>query len=80
MFARTDFPLQKLMLPESILETLVVAQTGSGHAEIRKLGDRDRQLRMKPVHYDFGSKYYASRWPHMIANFHPHWSRHGARR
>jgi hemoglobin-like flavoprotein len=51
MFARTDFPHQKLMLRESILEMLVFAQTGSGQDEIRRLGDRHRQLNVKPVHY-----------------------------
>ena len=52
MFARTDFPHQKLMLRESILEMLVFAQTGSGATELRKLGDRHRQLNVKPVHYE----------------------------
>ena len=52
MFARTDFPHQKLMLRESLLEMLVFAQTGSGHAGMRRLGDRHRQLRVKPVHYE----------------------------
>jgi len=51
MFARTDFPHQKLMLRESILEMLVFAHTGSGQAEMRRLGDRHRQLRVKPIHY-----------------------------
>jgi hemoglobin-like flavoprotein len=52
MFARTDFPHQKLMLRESILEMLVFAQTGSGQAEIQRLGDRHRELRVKPGHYE----------------------------
>ena len=52
MFARTDFPHQKLMLRESILEMLVFAQTGSGQAEIQRLGERHRQLHVKPVHYE----------------------------
>jgi hemoglobin-like flavoprotein len=52
MFARTDFPHQKLMLRESILEMLVFAQTGSGHAEITRLAERHRQLNVKPVHYE----------------------------
>jgi hemoglobin-like flavoprotein len=52
MFARTDFPHQKLMLRESILEMLVFAQTGSGHAEIERLAERHRQLNVKPRHYE----------------------------
>ena len=52
MFARTDFPHQKLMLRESILEMLVFAQTGSGGDEINGLAERHRQLNVKPVHYD----------------------------
>jgi hemoglobin-like flavoprotein len=51
MFARTDFPHQKLMLRESILEMLVFAQTGSGRDEIKRLAERHRQLNVKPVHY-----------------------------
>jgi truncated hemoglobin YjbI len=52
MFARTDFPHQKLMLRESILELLSFAQTGSGREEIERLAERHRQLRVKPAHYD----------------------------
>jgi hemoglobin-like flavoprotein len=52
MFARTDFPHQKLMLRESILEMLVFAQTGLGGDEIQRLAERHRQLNVKPVHYD----------------------------
>jgi hemoglobin-like flavoprotein len=52
MFARTDFPHQKLMLRESILEMLVFAQTGSGREEIERLADRHRQVKVKPAHYD----------------------------
>jgi hemoglobin-like flavoprotein len=52
MFARTDFPHQKLMLRESILEMLVFAQMGSGRDEIERLGERHRQLNVKPSHYD----------------------------
>jgi hemoglobin-like flavoprotein len=51
MFARTDFPHQKLMLRESILELLVFAQTGSGRDEIKRLGERHRSLNVKPAHY-----------------------------
>ena len=51
MFARTDFPHQKLMLRESILEMLVFAQTGSGGKEIERLAERHRQLNVKPLHY-----------------------------
>jgi len=52
MFARTDFPHQKLMLRESILEMLVFAQTGSGREEIERLAERHRELKVKPRHYD----------------------------
>jgi truncated hemoglobin YjbI len=52
MFASTDFPHQKLMLRESILEMLSFAQTGSGREEIERLGQRHRQFRVKPGHYD----------------------------
>lgn len=52
MFARTDFPHQKMMLRESILEMLVFAQTGSGREEIKRLAERHRQLNVKPAHYD----------------------------
>jgi hemoglobin-like flavoprotein len=52
MFARTDFPHQKLMLRESILEMLVFAQTGSCRDEIQRLAERHRQLNVKPIHYD----------------------------
>jgi hemoglobin-like flavoprotein len=52
MFARTDFPHQKLMLRESILEMLVFAQTGSGHAEIKRLAERHREMNVKPAHYE----------------------------
>jgi hemoglobin-like flavoprotein len=52
MFARTDFPHQKLMLRESILEMLVFAQTGSGRDEIKRLAARHHDLNVKPAHYD----------------------------
>jgi hemoglobin-like flavoprotein len=52
MFARTDFPHQKLMLRESILEMLVFAQTGSGREEIKRLAERHRALNVQPAHYD----------------------------
>jgi hemoglobin-like flavoprotein len=52
MFARTDFPHQKLMLRESILEMLVFAQTGEGADEIDRLAQRHRQLNVKPDHYE----------------------------
>jgi hemoglobin-like flavoprotein len=52
MFARTDFPHQKLMLRESILEMLVFAQTGSGRDEIQRLAQRHRQLNVNPAHYE----------------------------
>jgi hemoglobin-like flavoprotein len=51
MFARTDFPHQKLMLRESILEMLVFAQTGSGRDEIKRLAERHRQLNVTRAHY-----------------------------
>jgi len=49
MFARTDFPHQKLMLRESILEMLLFAQMGSGRDEITRLAERHRQLNVKPA-------------------------------
>ena len=49
--ARTDFPHQKLMLRESILEMLVFAQTGSGGEEIKQLAERHRQLNVTRAHY-----------------------------
>lgn len=52
MFARTDFPHQKLMLRESLLEMLVFAQTGSGRDEIVRLAKRHSELNVKPAHYD----------------------------
>jgi hemoglobin-like flavoprotein len=52
MFARTDFPHQKLMLRESILEMLVFAQTGLGRVEIERLAERHRQLNVTPRHYE----------------------------
>jgi hemoglobin-like flavoprotein len=52
MFARTDFPHQKLMLRESILEMLLFAQTGAGRDQIERLGERHRQLNVKPAHYE----------------------------
>ncbi len=59
MFARTDFPHQKLMLRESILEMLLFAQTGSGLAEIELSAKADdgycclapsRDLNVTPEH------------------------------
>jgi hemoglobin-like flavoprotein len=52
MFARTDFPHQKLMLRESILEMLVFEQTEANRSEIERLAERHRQLNVKRVHYD----------------------------
>jgi truncated hemoglobin YjbI len=52
MFARTDFPHQKLMLRESILEMLLFAQTGSGRDEIERLAARHRTLNVTTRHYD----------------------------
>ena len=52
MFARTDFPHQKLMLRESLLEMLIFAQTGAGRVEIERLAVRHRGLNVKPAHYD----------------------------
>jgi hemoglobin-like flavoprotein len=52
MFAHTDFPHQKLMLRESILEMLTFAQTGRGREEIERLGARHRQLNVAPRHYE----------------------------
>lgn len=52
MFAHTDFPHQKLMLRESLLEMLMFAQTGSGRDEIERLAERHRGLNVKPEFYD----------------------------
>src|SRR4029078_7177424 len=52
MFAHTDFPHQKRMLEESLLEMLVFFQTKSGAEEILRLGERHRQLDVKPRHYE----------------------------
>ena len=52
MFARTDFPHQKLMLRESILEMLMFAQTGSGRDVIERLAERHHQVNVKPSHYE----------------------------
>ncbi len=52
MFVHTDFPHQKLMLRESLLEMLMFAQTGSGRDEIERLAERHRGLNVKPEHYD----------------------------
>jgi hemoglobin-like flavoprotein len=52
MFARTDFPHQKLMLRESILEMLLFAQTESGRDEIERLAERHRKLNVTRVQYD----------------------------
>ena len=52
MFARTDFPHQKRMLRESILEMLLFAQTGIGRAELERLAARHRQLNVTNTHYE----------------------------
>jgi hemoglobin-like flavoprotein len=52
MFSRTDFPHQKLMLRQSILEMLIFAQVKTGHDEIDRLAERHRELHVKPQHYD----------------------------
>ena len=52
MFAHTDFPHQKLMLRESLLEMLMFAQTGSGRDEIERLAERHRSLNVQPTHYE----------------------------
>jgi hemoglobin-like flavoprotein len=52
MFARTDFPHQKLMLRESILEMLLFAQTGAGRPVIERLAERHRQLNVTNRHYE----------------------------
>jgi hemoglobin-like flavoprotein len=51
MFARTDFPHQKLMLRESILEMLMFSRTGAGRDEIQRLANRHRSLNVQPRHY-----------------------------
>jgi hemoglobin-like flavoprotein len=51
MFAHTDFPHQKRMLRESILEMLVFYGTNSGREEIERLAARHRELNVKKEHY-----------------------------
>jgi hemoglobin-like flavoprotein len=51
MFARTDFPHQKLMLRESILELLLFAQTGAGREMLGQLAERHRRLNVTRAHY-----------------------------
>src|SRR5262245_27045374 len=52
MFFRTDFPHQKLMLRQSLLEMMIFAQMNAGRDEIDRLAERHRQLNVKPQHYD----------------------------
>jgi hemoglobin-like flavoprotein len=52
MFARTDFPHQKLMLRESLLEMLTFARTGAGREEIERLANRHKSLNVQPRHYE----------------------------
>ena len=52
MFARTDFPHQKLMLRESILELLLFAQTVSNRDEIERLAEQHRLMKVKPAYYE----------------------------
>jgi hemoglobin-like flavoprotein len=52
LFARTDFPHQKLMLRESLLEMLLFAQMDSNRAEIERLAERHRELKIKKEYYD----------------------------
>lgn len=81
MFARTDFPHQKLMLRESILEMLIFAHTGSGRHEIKRLAERHRQLSVKPADYDLsGSMHYVRPWQNTIVNSIPRWNVCGATR
>jgi len=52
MFAHTDFPHQRLMLRESLLEMLMFSQTGAGREEIERLAERHRRLNVQPRHYE----------------------------
>jgi hemoglobin-like flavoprotein len=52
MFARTDFRHQKLMVRESVLEMLQFAHSGGGYDQVRKLGDRHRELNVRREHYE----------------------------
>lgn len=52
MFAHTDFPHQKLMLRESLLEMLMFSQTGASRNEIERLAERHRRLNVQPKHYE----------------------------
>jgi hemoglobin-like flavoprotein len=52
MFARTDFPHQKLMLRESLLEMITFSRGGAGREEIERLAARHRDLKVQPRHYE----------------------------
>ncbi len=52
MFVHTDFPHQKLMLRESLLEMLIFLQTESNRVEIKRLAQRHRLLNVKSEHYN----------------------------
>lgn len=52
MFVGTDFSHQKLMLRESLLEMLTFSQTGAGRAEVERLAERHRDLKVRPRHYE----------------------------
>jgi hemoglobin-like flavoprotein len=52
MFARTDFPHQKLMLRESLLEMIPFSRSGDGREEIERLAARHRELKVQPRHYE----------------------------
>jgi len=52
MFARTDFPHQKLMLRESLVEMITFSRSGAGREEVERLAARHRQLGVQPWHYE----------------------------
>ena len=52
MFAQTDFPHQKMMLRESILEMLLFAEVGSGRAELERLARYHHELNVRPAHFE----------------------------
>lgn len=52
MFARTNFPHQKMVLRESVLEMLLFAEVGSGRSELERLARHHHDLNVRPAHYE----------------------------
>ncbi|QDU92629.1 globin domain-containing protein [Lignipirellula cremea] len=51
MFVHTDFPHQKLMLKESLLELLLFAECPAECEVIQRIGRRHTELKVKPEMY-----------------------------